>query len=76
MVDQFELDGLDNVHKEAVTVPHWVRGNETAKLISPRPKNIALLGLGNSISTPKQGITADVLVVNYLRFSRFVFMNK
>ncbi|CAG5131894.1 unnamed protein product [Candidula unifasciata] len=63
MVDEFTQDGLENVRKEAVTVPHWVRGNEKAQLISPRSKDIALLGLGKSIATPKEGITAEALVV-------------
>ncbi|BFY98798.1 hypothetical protein BsWGS_01837 [Bradybaena similaris] len=63
MIDQFTQDGLENVHKEAVTIPHWVRGHEKARLITPRSKDLALLGLGNSIATPRQGITAAVLVV-------------
>lgn len=63
MVDQFKQDGLENVHKEEVTVPHWIRGNEYANLITPRPKALAILGLGNSIATPKEGITAQAIVV-------------
>lgn len=55
--------GLDNVHGEPVTVPHWVRGHEEATLLKPRQANLKLLGLGGSVSTPKDGITAKVLVV-------------
>ena len=29
-------DGLDNVHAEAVMVPHWVRGAESAEMLTPR----------------------------------------
>lgn len=44
-------------------VPHWVRGNESAVMISPRYHPMAMLGLGSSIGTPPEGVTADVLVV-------------
>lgn len=56
--------GLDNVHGEAATVPHWVRGSESATLLQPRQKNLAMLGLGYSIGTPPEGITANAVVVN------------
>ncbi|XP_029661670.1 carboxypeptidase Q-like [Formica exsecta] len=56
--------GLDNVHGEPATVPRWVRGSESATLLQPRIKNLALLGLGYSISTPEDGITANAVVVN------------
>jgi carboxypeptidase Q len=55
-------DGLENVRGEPVTVPHWVRGEESVELISPRPKRIAMLGLGGSVGTPAGGITAPVVV--------------
>lgn len=63
MVSKLKEDGLDNVHTEAAQVPHWVRGNESAVMISPRYHPMAMLGLGSSIGTPSDGITADVLVV-------------
>lgn len=59
-----KADGLQNVHGEPVMVPHWVRGAESATLISPRTKKLDMLGLGNSIGTPADGITADVVVVS------------
>lgn len=57
-------DGLENVHGEPVMVPKWVRGQESATLISPRVANLPMLGLGGSVATPREGIEAEVLVVS------------
>ena len=62
-VAEMKKDGLDNVHTEPVKVPHWIRGHESVELTSPRPMPLVMLGLGNSIGTPAEGIEADVLVV-------------
>jgi carboxypeptidase Q len=61
---EMKRDGLENVHGEPVTVPHWVRGDESATLVSPRSVKLNMIGLGGSIGTPAEGITAPVLVVN------------
>ena len=63
MLDELNSDKLDNVHGEEVQVPHWVRGEESAQMILPRNHAVALLGLGGSVGTPPDGITAEVLVV-------------
>jgi carboxypeptidase Q len=61
--------GLD-VRLEPVSVPHWVRGTETAALVEypgqaeGTTQKVVLTALGGSTSTPAEGITADVVVVN------------
>jgi carboxypeptidase Q len=60
---EMKKDGLENVHGEPVMVPHWVRGKESAELISPRHRVLPMLSLGGSVATPPEGITAQVLVV-------------
>jgi len=60
---RMKTDGLENVRGEPAMVNHWVRGTESAELITPRRKSLAMLGLGLSVATPPGGITAPVVVV-------------
>ena len=60
---EMKRDGLDNVRGEKVMVPHWVRGEESLALTAPRPMQLAMLGLGNSVGTPADGIRAEAVVV-------------
>jgi carboxypeptidase Q len=64
VIAKMKEDGLQNVRGERVMVPVWVRGTESAQLVSPRVQNMPMLGLGGSIATPPGGITADVFVVS------------
>jgi carboxypeptidase Q len=62
--------GLD-VRLEKVTVPHWVRGEERAELVSypgqvpGTEQKIVVTALASlNCATPPEGITAEVVVVN------------
>ena len=63
-VEQMKRDGLANVQALPVKVPHWIRGRESAKIVAPIERPIRMLGLGMSVGTPAEGITADVVVVS------------
>jgi carboxypeptidase Q len=63
-VEEMKRDGLENVHTEAVKVPHWVRGRESLEIAGPIPQPLVMLGLGNSVGTPAAGIEAEVLVLH------------
>ncbi len=62
-VETLQKDGQENVHREKVMVPHWVRGAESATMLEPRQVTLTMLGLGGSVGTPPEGITAPVVVV-------------
>jgi hypothetical protein len=62
--ETMKADGLSNVRRIPVKVPHWVRGSESARLLTPESKPLHMLGLGMSVGTPAGGITADVVVVS------------
>jgi hypothetical protein len=59
--DLMKKAGFQNVQVLPVMVPRWVRGNESAALIGPVTKPLHMLGLGMSVGTPKEGITAQVI---------------
>ncbi|HUL75831.1 MAG TPA: M20/M25/M40 family metallo-hydrolase [Vicinamibacteria bacterium] len=58
-----EAEGLEGARLQPVRVPRWVRGHEWARVVSPAPRELPMLGLGMSVGTPKDGITAPVVVV-------------
>jgi carboxypeptidase Q len=62
-LSEMKGDGLDNVRAEKVMVPHWVRGEESLEMLSPVAVKLSMLGLGNSVGTPADGISADAVVV-------------
>ena len=65
-VAQMKKDGLENVRKEPVKVPHWVRGRESLEIVAPRQHQLVMLGMGNSVGTPPDGVEGELLIVrNY-----------
>jgi carboxypeptidase Q len=63
-VAEMKRDGLENVHTERVMVPKWVRGNESAEIVEPARHPMVMLGLGDSVATPPEGLEAEVVVVH------------
>src|SRR6185436_10261637 len=61
--EEMKRDGLENVHTERVMVPKWVRGTESATIVEPARHALAMLGLGNSVGTPRDGVQAETIVV-------------
>lgn len=63
-VETMKAAGLSNVRVIPAKVPHWVRGAESARMLTPFGRPLHMLGLGMSIGTPPGGITADVVSVS------------
>jgi len=53
--------GFSNVRIETFDMPVWVRGEESAEIVSPFPQRLVLTALGNSGATPPRGIEAEVV---------------
>ncbi|XP_034825738.1 carboxypeptidase Q-like [Maniola hyperantus] len=64
MIQLTKEEEMKHVITEDVEVPHWIRGTEKLAMVHPRIKDMALLGLGKSISTPPNGISAEVVAVH------------
>src|SRR4051794_4834711 len=62
--EQMKKDGLVNVSTPPVKVPRWVRGKESGAILAPIERPLHMLGLGMSVATPPDGITADAVVVS------------
>ena len=61
---EMRREGLSNVQTPLVKVPNWVRGQESARLLEPVDAPVSMLGLGGSVGTPPEGITAEVVAVS------------
>lgn len=60
--ETMRAEGLD-VTLQPVMVPHWVRGEEHARVVAPVERRLSILGLGNSVGTGGETIEAPVVVV-------------
>jgi hypothetical protein len=60
---EMRREGLKNVVTPPVKVPNWVRGHESATMLEPVETVLPMLGLGFSVATPAEGITAEVVCV-------------
>src|ERR1700722_20395409 len=58
--------GFTNVHAEPFPKQAWLRDAESAEILSPFPQKLAIMGLGNSVPTPPEGLTAEVVVLKSL----------
>ncbi|WP_278380186.1 M20/M25/M40 family metallo-hydrolase [Pseudoalteromonas sp. SCSIO 43210] len=63
---KFNELGFDKVWLEEATFPEWRRYSESGKILTPSEQPLHLTALGNSISTPKGGITASVVLFETL----------
>ncbi len=60
---ELQRDGVTSARGEPVLVPHWVRHKEQLTLQVPSIESLPVLALGGSVSTPPEGVTAQILVV-------------
>jgi hypothetical protein len=52
--------GFSNVHVEPFEMPVWVRGAESAEIVSPFPQKLVIAALGYSGSTGAEGVTGQI----------------
>jgi len=64
--DALSKAGADRVYLQKAMIPHWVRGGRAkAALVSGKSRQeLAVIALGNSVSTPPGGITAPMILIN------------
>ena len=64
--DLMAKDGLSNLQKQPVQVPHWIRGKASAAILEPVSRTLDILALGGSPATPETGIEGEVIVFQTL----------
>lgn len=63
IIEKLKQEGYDSVWAEEVWVPKWVRVQENCEMVYPRKHTLPIMAFGGSVSTPEEGIVADVIVV-------------
>jgi carboxypeptidase Q len=58
--------GADRVYLQKAMIPHWVRGgkDQAAMVLGKKRQSLAVIALGNSVSTPAGGITAPMILIH------------
>jgi hypothetical protein len=69
-VKKLKALGFQNVRNEPFMMTTWVRGAETAEILSPYPQKMHITALGNSASTGGGGIEAEVAYFDSLAAMR------
>jgi carboxypeptidase Q len=64
--DVLKQAGADRVYLQKAMIPHWVRGGkDQGALISGKNRtSLAVIALGNSVSTKPSGITAHMILIH------------
>ncbi|HKX91886.1 MAG TPA: M28 family peptidase [Sphingomicrobium sp.] len=60
-VARLKAMGFANVRVEPFDMPVWTRGPESAEILAPFPQPLVVAALGNSASTPPEGISGEVV---------------
>lgn len=60
-VKWLKAQGFADVRVEPFRMQTWVRGEETAAIVSPFPQPMHITALGNTASTGEAGLTAEVV---------------
>ncbi|MFQ5563901.1 MAG: M20/M25/M40 family metallo-hydrolase [Parvularculaceae bacterium] len=53
--------GFKNIRIETFEIPYWTRIAEEAEIVSPFPQKLVVTALGNSVGTPAEGVTAEIV---------------
>ena len=65
-VDTLTEKGFANVRNELFEMDAWERHEEGAEILAPYPQPLAVTALGGSVSTEKEGLSAEVALFETL----------
>ncbi|MEO1135591.1 MAG: M20/M25/M40 family metallo-hydrolase [Pseudomonadota bacterium] len=60
-VEKLKALGFKNVRIETFEMSYWSRIAESAEIVSPYPQELKITALGNSVATPENGLTGEVV---------------